>query len=67
MSTQQEQRRPRRLISYPEGARRLNVSDATFRRYVAAGRIHAIRVGPHRVAVEEAEIDRVIDEAEAAK
>ena len=61
----QEQRRPRRLISFPEGAERLNVSNATFRRYVKAGRIHAIRVGPHRVAVEEDEIDRVIDEAEA--
>ena len=65
MSTK-EQKRPRRLISYPEGAKRLDVSDATFRRYVKAGRIRAIRVGPHRVAVEEDEIDRVIDEAEPA-
>ena len=65
MSTE-KQRRPRRLISYPEGARRLDVSPSTFRRYITAGRIHAIRVGPRRVAVEEAEIDRVIDEAEPA-
>ncbi len=65
MAIKQEQKHPRRVITYPEGARRLAVSDATFRRYVAAGRIHAIRLGPNRVAIEESEIDRFLDEAEA--
>ena len=65
MSIQEHRRRERQsVVSYAETAQRLNVSYSTFRRYVADGRIKAIRLGPGRVGVLESEIDRFLDEAE---
>ncbi len=59
--------KPRRLVSYDQGAERINVSTQTFRRYVKAGRIRTVQIGPRRVGVEEAELDRFIAEAGSPK
>ncbi len=65
MQSHQTKRR-RVVLSYSEGAARLDMSTSSFRRRVSEGHIKAIRLGPRRVGVTEDEIDRVIDEAEPA-
>ena len=56
----------RRVLSYPEGAARLDLSNSTFRRRVNEGVIKTVRLGPRRVGVTDAEIERYIEEAERA-
>jgi excisionase family DNA binding protein len=56
----------RQVLSYPEGAARLAISNSTFRRRVNEGQIKTIRLGPRRVGVTDDEIERYIDEAEKA-
>ncbi len=47
----------RRLVSLNDGATYVGVHARTLRRYVAAGRITAYRVGPRLIKVDLAELD----------
>jgi excisionase family DNA binding protein len=50
---------PRRLISIEGAANYADVSARTIRRYVAAGRLPAYRVGPRLVKVDLADLDKL--------
>lgn len=46
-----------RLVSLQEAAEALNVSVATVRRHVSAGRLPAYRLGPRLIRVDSADLD----------
>lgn len=48
------------LISVTEAAERLGVNYRTIRRWIAAGRIDAVRVGPRLLKIDAAQLDRVM-------
>ena len=48
------------LIGLQEAAARCNVDPRTIRRWIAAGRINAYRVGPRLIKVDAAELDKVL-------
>ena len=50
----------RDLVSPHEAAARLNISPRTVRRYIAAGRLNAYRVGPRLLKVDLAELDAML-------
>ena len=52
------QRRPQ-LISMTEAAARLDISTRTLRRYIAAGRLTAYRIGPRLIKIDAAELDQL--------
>jgi len=47
-------------IGIPEAARRCGVHPLTFRRWVAAGRIKAVRVGPRLLMVDAADVEKLM-------
>jgi excisionase family DNA binding protein len=47
------------MISLTEAAERLSVNYRTIRRWIAAGRIDAVRVGPRLLKIDAAQLDRV--------
>ncbi len=47
------------MISLNEAAARLGVNYRTIRRWIAAGRIDAVRVGPRLLKIDAAQLDRV--------
>lgn len=53
----------RRLVSLNDTAEVLNVSVKTVRRYVAQGRLDAVRLGRRTFRVQVESVDRLIDEA----
>jgi excisionase family DNA binding protein len=52
------QHRPQ-LISMTEAAARLDISTRTLRRYIAAGRLTAYRIGPRLIRIDAAELDQL--------
>lgn len=48
------------MISVTEAAERLGVNYRTIRRWIAAGRIDAVRVGPRLLKIDAAQLDRVM-------
>lgn len=50
----------RQLVSLTDGADSINVSTRTLRRYIAAGRLSAYRVGPRLIMVDLNELDDVL-------
>ena len=52
------QHRPQ-LISMTEAAARLDISTRTLRRYIAAGRLTAYRIGPRLIKIDAAELDQL--------
>lgn len=48
------------LISLNDAADRLGVNYRTIRRWIAAGRIDAVRVGPRLLKIDAAQLDRVM-------
>jgi excisionase family DNA binding protein len=52
------QSRPQ-LISMTEAAGRLDISTRTLRRYIAAGRLTAYRIGPRLIKIDAAELDQL--------
>lgn len=50
----------RRLIPLSEGAEILGVNTRTVRRYIAAGKITAYRVGPKLVKVDAADLETLL-------
>ncbi|SLG78248.1 Gene 36 protein (Gp36), probable excisionase [Mycobacteroides abscessus subsp. massiliense] len=50
----------RRLISLTAAAERLDVCPRTMRRYIAAGRLTAYRIGPRLIKVDVNEIDQLL-------
>jgi len=52
--------RPQRLFTLADAANELGLSQRTIRRYIAAGRIAAYRVGPRVVRVDLDEIDKLV-------
>lgn len=48
------------MISLNEAAARLGVNYRTIRRWIAAGRIDAVRVGPRLLKIDAAQLDRVM-------
>lgn len=49
----------RRLVSLAVAAERLDVCPRTIRRYIAAGRLTAYRIGPRLIKVDPVEIDQL--------
>lgn len=49
----------RRLISLDEAAERLDICTRTLRRYIAAGRLTAYRIGPRLIKIDPAELDQL--------
>ena len=49
-----------KLIGLQESADRCNVDPRTIRRWIAAGRINAYRVGPRLIKVDVEELDKVL-------
>lgn len=60
LSVNRRERRHPELIGLPEAADRCNVHYRTFRRWIAEGRIRAIRVGPKLLKVDIADLDAYI-------
>ena len=58
-ANRRERRHPE-LIGLQEAAGRCNVDPRTIRRWIAAGRINAYRVGPRLIKVDVAELDKVL-------
>jgi excisionase family DNA binding protein len=54
------ERRHPELIGLPEAADRCHVHYRTFRRWIAEGRINAIRIGPRLIMVDSAELDKLV-------
>jgi excisionase family DNA binding protein len=52
--------RPELLIGLPEAAARCGVHYRTLRRWVAEGRIDAVRVGPRLIMIDPAELDKLV-------
>lgn len=48
---------PRKLVSIGQAANELQVSERTVRRYIAAGLLTAVRVGPRIIRIERASLD----------
>ena len=48
------------MISVTEAAERLGVNYRTIRRWIAAGHIDAVRVGPRLLKIDAAQLDRVM-------
>ena len=48
------------MISLTDAAQRLGVNYRTIRRWIAAGRIDAVRVGPRLLKIDAAQLDRVM-------
>ncbi|WP_324667191.1 Gene 36 protein (Gp36), probable excisionase [Mycobacterium canetti] len=64
-ASRRERRRPEheqrhRLISLQDAADRCGVNYRTMRRYIAAGRLQAVRVGPRLLKVDAAELDSLL-------
>ncbi|KLO28405.1 helix-turn-helix domain-containing protein [Mycobacterium haemophilum] len=49
----------RQLISIIEAAAVLDISTRTLRRYIAAGRLTAYRIGPRLIKIDAAELDQL--------
>ena len=58
-SNRRERRHPE-LIGLQEAADRCGVHYRTMRRYVAAGRLNAVRVGPRLLKVNAADVDALL-------
>lgn len=58
-ANRRERRHPE-LIGLPEAADRCGLSYRTIRRWVAAGRLPAVRVGPRLLKVSTADLDTLI-------
>ncbi|WP_255800945.1 helix-turn-helix domain-containing protein [Mycobacteroides abscessus] len=50
---------PRRLVSVAAAADHLDVCSRTVRRYVAAGRLTAYRIGPRLIKIDMAELEQL--------
>ncbi|MBE5461729.1 helix-turn-helix domain-containing protein [Mycobacteroides abscessus] len=50
----------RRLISLADAAERLDVCPRTLRRYIAAGRLTAYRIGPRLIKIDPNELDQMV-------
>lgn len=50
------------LLTIPDVAARLNVSERTVRAWVAAGRLAVVRLGPRCVRIEPGEVERLVVE-----
>ncbi|MGL5442975.1 MAG: helix-turn-helix transcriptional regulator [[Mycobacterium] stephanolepidis] len=50
----------RRLISLTAAAERLDVCPRTLRRYIAAGRLTAYRIGPRLIKIDINEVDQLL-------
>ncbi|ASW92866.1 helix-turn-helix domain-containing protein [Mycobacterium marseillense] len=48
------------MISLNEAASRLDVHYRTVRRWISEGRLNAVRVGPHLLKVDVAELDKIV-------
>lgn len=48
------------LISLNDAAERLGVNYRTIRRWIAAGKMDAVRVGPRLLKIDAAQLDRVM-------
>lgn len=62
MDKQPQNRRERRhpeLIGLQEAADRCGVCYRTIRRYIAAGHLNAVRVGPRLLKIDAAELERI--------
>jgi len=51
---------PKRLISLTQAAESLDVNPRTIRRWIAAGRLPAYRVGPRLVKVDPADLAALV-------
>lgn len=51
------------LLTIPDVAARLNVSERTVRAWIAAGRLAVVRLGPRCVRIEPDEVERMVEEA----
>lgn len=60
MSTKRNKTRTTELIGLQEAADRCDVSYRTVRRWIAAGRINAVRVGPRLLKVNARDVDALI-------
>ncbi|MCV7204656.1 excisionase family DNA-binding protein [Mycolicibacterium peregrinum] len=49
------------LIPLTEAAKRLGVHYRTIRRWIAEGRIDAVRVGPRMLKIDAAQLDRLVN------
>jgi excisionase family DNA binding protein len=58
-ANRRERRHPE-LIGLQESADLCNVDPRTIRRWIAAGRINAYRVGPRLIKIDVAELDKVL-------
>jgi excisionase family DNA binding protein len=58
-ANRRERRHPE-LIGLPEAAERCDVSYRTIRRWVADGRLNAVRVGPRLLKVSTADLDTMV-------
>ena len=59
-TNRRERRRPDQLIGLREAADLCGVHYVTLRRWVAAGRINAVRVGPPLLKVSVADVDKLM-------
>ena len=51
------------LLTIPDVAARLNVSERTVRAWIAAGRLAVVRLRPRCVRIEPDEVERMVEEA----
>jgi excisionase family DNA binding protein len=58
-ANRRERRHPE-LIGLPEAAERCNVHYRTIRRWISAGRLDAVRVGPRLLKVDAAQVDSIM-------
>ncbi len=58
-ANRRERRHPE-LIGLQEAAERCDVSYRSIRRWIAAGRLNAVRVGPRLLKVDVAELEAVV-------
>ena len=54
-------------MTIPETARHLGISEKSVRRWVDAGKINAVRVGPRMIRVEVASLDSLVTRVEQGK
>ena len=59
MSVRPTTRRPE-LVSIREASIYCGVDPRTIRRWIAAGRLNAVRVGPRLIKIDTAELDRIV-------
>jgi excisionase family DNA binding protein len=60
MPANRHERRHPELIGLKQAGERCNVDYRTVRRWIAAGRLNAIRVGPRLIKVDVAELDKIM-------